>query len=208
MSDSFSASKIADLKENEVAGYQTINAILRFLRNIKSGSEDLTVNSNPEGGITIETVPTDSNASKIEDFDFQVTDYSTNNNGQIVSVTLAGGYVVCPTYDYYVSGRQVSVSAGTCVYVEVTTSGASIMAGARPSFVDLTNRVVNVPLVTISTDGKKYRYNHMGSVEWANTPFVHVSGYAQTEQYSRDILDGQEVYTPYDQCDDDREQEL
>lgn len=171
------------LNDNEIAGAETINPIVDFLRGIRSTSDFIELNPNSNGSMNI-GLDVDSLANYLrQDVDveeLQHTFKATITSGS--SYTISGGTV----YFGHDKAFSVSSSSGSgtgSYYVQCTSSGASIQSGTVSHVLNPTNQTVNLPLFqAYNDDGIKFRYYHIGNWAFTDVPYFWIAGYDKTKE--------------------------
>ena len=171
------------LKENEIAGAETINPIVDFLRGIRSTSDFIELNPNSNGSMNI-GLDVDSLANYLkQDVDveeLQHTFKATITSGS--NFTVSGGTVYFG-HNMALTASSRSFSGTGGVYLEVTRSSATLQSGTVSTVLDTANQKVNLPILqAYSDDGLKFRYYHIGNWAFTDVPYFWITGYDKTKE--------------------------
>lgn len=184
------------LKENEIAGAQTINPMQRYMLGIHSLSEFLDVNPDGQGSISFD-LNFEALAGSIIgmlgdnggiNFDFKCS-VSSNN-----VLTVSGGKVFLPFDVCTVSSTSTSLSSGDSgkmVYVRLTskTTGSIVLSSSVTHTIQTGNQEyrVTLPVATITyNNGWKVQYHHIGAFSLTQTPYCYIDGYSKGSAQSLD----------------------
>ena len=184
---------IRRLKDNEIAGADTINPMVRFILGMKSQSEYLTINPDGMGSVNFD-LDAESLLKIAQTFISQQTDglnfdfRCTIGGSTSHSLSVSGGRVWFPQ-----SGDVASISSyshtlssgdvGKMLYVRLTskTSGTIVLDNAVTHTLQTGNDEyrVTLPIATITRSGENYgvRYHHIGSFALLEEPFFWKDGY-------------------------------
>lgn len=170
------------LKENEIAGAETINPMVDFLRGIRSTSDFIELNPNSNGSMNI-GLDVDSLANYLrQDVDveeLQHTFKATITSGS--SYTVSGGTAYFG-HNIARTANSKSFSGTGSVYLEVTSSSAELKSGTVSNVLNPNNQTVNLPILqAYSDDGLKFRYYHIGNWAFTDVPYFWISGYDKTK---------------------------
>ena len=173
------------LKDNEIAGADTLNPIIDYLRGIRSISDFIVLNPNANKSMSIDL---DLKALKdaldvtVEASELQHTFKATITSGN--NYTISGGTVYFG-HDKAFSVNSSSGSGTGNYYIRCTSSGASIQSGTVSNVLDTSNQYVNLPLFQAYNDSNndlKFRYYHIGNWAFPEYPYFWISGYDKTKQ--------------------------
>lgn len=172
------------LKENEIAGSDTINPIIDYLRGIRSISDFIILNPNGNKSMSI-----DLDIESLKDaLDVTVTEnellhtFKATVNGD--SYSISGGTVYFGREAYSVSGRA-STSAETSWYVQIPRTGSITWnQGTVSNLLNASNQTVNLPILQAFKDeGEwKFRYYHIGNWAFQELPYFWIDGYNKANE--------------------------
>ena len=172
------------LKENEIAGADTINPIVDYLRGIRSLSNFIVLNPNGNKSMSI-----DLDIESLKDaLDVTVNEnellhtFKATVNGNNYSIS--GGTVYFGREAYSVSGRA-STSAETSWYVQIPKTGSITWnQGTVSNLLNASNQTVNLPILQAykQSGDWKFRYYHIGNWAFQELPYFWLSNFDKTKQ--------------------------
>jgi len=172
------------LKENEIAGADTINPIVDWLRGIRSLSNFIVLNPNGNRSMSI-----DLDIESLKDaLDVTITGnemlhtFKATENGN--SYTISGGTVHFGLQSYSVSGKT-STSAETSWYIQIPKTGSpSWQSGTVSDILNPSSQTVNLPILQAYKDSGewKFRYYHVGDFFFNELPYFWISGYNKVNE--------------------------
>ena len=200
--------------KNQIAGAETMNPVLAWIKYFASVDDFIELNPNRKGSIDIslnaealkawlsQTMKT---SGETFDFHFKCTVNSNN------SITVGGGSVLWGNIIATVAGTTVSgLVNGNVIYAKMTASNTgTIQYGSLPSsIIDLgdsnTNPFVNLPIAYTRRSGGEWyvEYSHIGDFIFPTLPYIWLAGFAKSEWQSLDHhTDGTLKWTTYGQCE-------
>lgn len=168
---------LQELADNELAGANTINPIIAFLRNIRSLTPLIDINPNASGGMDVD-FDQEAIEAYIHDIKGMSHSFTASISGTVVAIS--GGNVWLA--DRRLSCPSASFPLGADIYVRCTSSSASLSSGSVAQTYDIDNQTVNLPLLSTSTDADgniAIQYRHLGDFILP-TPFFWLPGYDPT----------------------------
>lgn len=172
------------LKEDEIAGAETINPIIDFLRGIRSASDFIEINPNGNNSMSIDLdLKTLRRALDIKDTD-TILEHNFHATGvSDTSYTISAGkvFVGC---DNSISISSHTVSGTGSVYLQLTqNSNPSWQTGIPSKLFNPTNQSINLPLLNAYRDDGEwhFHYYHIGDFI-VEKPYFWVSNYDKTKQ--------------------------
>lgn len=171
------------LKENEVAGADTLNPIIDYLRGIRSISDFIVLNPNANKSMSI-----DLDIESLKDALDVTVEASELQHTFKATITSESSYTISGGTVYFGHDKAFSVSSSSgsgtgSYYIRCTSSGASIQSGTVSNVLDTSNQYVNLPLFqAYNDDGIKFRYYHIGNWAFPDVPYFWISGYDKTKQ--------------------------
>lgn len=181
---------IRRLRDNEIAGADTINPIVKFLLGMKSQSECLTINPNGMGSVNFDldagsilrNVMEMIRANTIDfDFPFKVT-----ISGRPPTLHISMGSVFFPNNEASVDSfthTLTNADSGKMIYVRLNSiTGGEIVLGSQVTHTLQTgnnNFRVTLPVATITLDGGEWQifYHHLGTFSFVETPYFWIDGF-------------------------------
>ena len=183
---------IRRLRDNEIAGADTVNPIVKFLLGMKSQSEYLTINPNGMGSVNFDFDAGSILRNVMEmmhaidlDFSFKVT-----ISGTSPTLHVAAGTVYLPDHSVGISSythnlaladaekmvyvRLNSASAGELVFDSAVTHTIQTGGGSYR---------VTLPIAAVSHSGGSWQvtYHHLGDIELVEMPYCYISGYDRSK---------------------------
>lgn len=197
------------LNENEIAGSETINPIVTFLRGLRSASPYIELNPNACGGMSIDLdIESLKNAldTDIVIPELQHTFKATVNS--LDGITVSSGTIYFGRKEVSISSLTDNVSNSKTMYVHLTKSGSSISGslvyGNAPShMVNISDGSVNLPICTTTGDDHEVKYYHVGDFFFANEPQIWWTDYdASKTQFSSHDANGDMVWIEAGNCEE------
>ena len=196
--------KIDKLGDGMIAGHETANPIIDWIRGLSSVSEfiDLSPNSYGSVDISLDAAGIIAKAARL----VNVSGISGEFKG-IVSknrLTMASGHIYVGDDSYHVGGQSRTLGgndSGKCWLATITTGGMSVSWGSLPANC-VTSSSLILPLCgAIETGGKWVpdQY-HLGSWVIPFPPACLISGYDTTKTQSLDHVNGTLVWHNYKKC--------
>ena len=189
----------------DVAGEQTINPLLKWLRNLDVMSEFLMTSVTGNGSVSI-------------DLDFPLLagkilsmvaksygEFRATINGKD-TLSVAAGHVLLPDQTYSVGSFTRNLSAGDAgdVLSVVVTNGGGASWGWSSGFPAgcVSGSTLTLPVAQPYKDGTKWRVRqlHGGTFVLAFPPASFISGYNAGQTQSLDHVSGTLVWTTYKRC--------
>lgn len=172
------------LNENEIAGAETINPMVSFLRGIRSDGVYIILNPNANGSMSI-----DLDLESLRDaLDLTVTGDELQHTFKATatgssSFTVSGGTVYFGEQSRSVSGSG-TLTGTTGVYIELTSSAVTWKRGTVSNIFDPSSQKVNLPIcLPYTDDGElKFRYYHVGNFFFNELPIFWISGYNKANE--------------------------
>jgi hypothetical protein len=170
------------LKENEIAGADTINPIIQWLRGIRSASDFIEINPNGNNSMSIDL----DLISLRRALDIKDTDTILNHTFKATETSsgfsITGGTVFFGIDKAFaVSGRNGDGEGN--YYIQCTSSGGSIQKGTVGNVLNPNNQTVNLPLLqaTYNNNEWNFKYYHVGNFAFLEYPDFWISGYDKTK---------------------------
>ena len=190
------------LGQREIAGEDTANPMIQWMKHLQLASEYLTKSPNGNGSLTI-------------DLDFEllcarILQRAATMAGEFRGtvqgsrLTMASGHIYVGGNTYSVGQHSKSLSGsddGKGWMAEITSGGISVSWGAAPNTA-VTSTTLTVPLCgAVKSGGRWVPYQWaLGSVVMAMPPAFLISGYDASKTQSLDQVGGTLVWRSYKQC--------
>lgn len=202
--------KFKYLNENEIAGADTINPIVEFLRHIRTTDDFVDFNPNEGGGINLDVDrvailewikkvyphPTD-------DFSFKVTFNGTN-------FTCSGGKVYFPHTTLSVGNFTNPINGGGGLYLQIGNKASSIsISRGTPSNMLDNSYNMQLPIADIyeSKNEWKVKYYHMGDFFFSWVPAEWIEYYSKQDvQFLGHAQNGDVVWVTSTECPQNQQQ--
>ena len=205
------------LKEHELPGRDSWNALIEFIRGIHSTSPFLSLRTRQPTGMYID-LALEGILMATPQFAFGISPAQLGR--QTGSLTISGGTVRWPWGSTAsVSSATIGRAAGNKAWVTVTSSAASLNTGrsfpawilnAHTSSLTFNFPVLELVAGSVKTDAGEFnalvpRYHHVGDINITGTPAEWVPGFMDAKQMSRDIINGVETYSEYGDCEEEEQ---
>lgn len=191
------------LKDGEIAGMQTMNPIIRWIKGMATTSDFLLLTANNKGSVNLDM---DFNllAGRILEMIQQLKgEFFCSMEGNKLKV--AGGHIILPTQSWYVndfSKNLGSTDDGKGLSIDLTTQGATTSWGSVGG--GLNGDTFKLPICTVHKSGKKWwvKHWHLGAYVFCFPPAPFISSWDASVKQSLDHdASGNLFWNSYELCD-------
>jgi len=203
---------IRPLKDNEIAGAQTINPIVQYLLGMRSLTPQyMSINPNGRGSVNfnLNFPALAADVLKLVQADNLEHDFKVSIGETTVSVS--SGKVLFPSNAASIQGDTFNLSGadGKTVYALLTSQTAgSLQLGVAPTsllHVSGNSYTMTLPIATLAYSNNAWSvlYHNIGSFEFGNTPYFWEAGYDRTKaQAYMHNANADVAWVTYGDCDE------
>lgn len=206
------------LDNKEIAGAETINPIVDFLRGIRSDSEFIDLNANANNSMTIsfnEGVLFNWLKKASTNGEFKHSFQGTITQGNNGKISVSSGTVYMQENTINISGiSNQSCTSGHVVYAVLSSASSGSLSYAssmgsgivQPAGSGHGDRIVLPILRTVKNNGVwQIEYLHIGDYHFVNMPYFWISGYDKSKRQSLDHDENTNgfVWTEYGECEEE-----
>lgn len=191
------------LKEGEIAGMQTMNPIISWIKGMATTSDFLLLTANNKGSVNLDM-----------DFDLlagRILELLNQLRGEFIGTTegnrlhVEGGHIILPTQSWYVGDYVKTLSAtddNKGLTIDLTTSSATASWGTVGGGLD--GSTFHLPICTVHRSGQKWlvKHWHVGAYVFTFPPAPFIASWNSGAKQSLDHdSNGNLYWNTYELCD-------